>query len=232
MAIEKGIPSNFLGMTQKALGTEIGLDIPELGINKGDSVDYAVQQIWGYLSNLSSEEQGDDTIDADLSCLGGSGNSLCASKITNRIFKYTLTPKSSGDVDFSWDMSAIRDALPKGYSTLSVSIIANSSQSILPLMNSNSIKASGSFNLKYYPVAVDVKFRISTTCGQIELQLSLNLNNPALTGDYATTMDLRDFTSGSLQSLTRKQYDEMISQEICLLKNQIALLQEQISNGN
>lgn len=225
--MERTIAENCgAGNTHNAVCVKVGIDIPDLDIKSGDNLDWVLQQL-GIQSTTGSEEISvPDTINANLHCLGGSGNSVCASKILVRNLVYNLKPGSSGTTLFSWDLSSIRGSLAADYSVLSISVVANSGSSTSALLNSSSAKASVTFYTTNYPITVDIRMRINTPCGQIELSKTISLFNPSDSGNKVVIMELNDFTSSTIQDLTQDEYNELIACEICIIKDRVTLLEE------
>lgn len=227
MAVDREIPGNCLGNITNASCVKIGIDIPELDIKAGDNLNYAIQQLAG---TVEVEEDTGGNIDSNLYCLGGSGSSICASKITNRTMTYTLTPGVG--VLFGWDLTAIRDSLPSDYNIISIEVAGNSASSVPALFISSSPKSSVTIASSYYPVVVTVKIRITTPCGQIELSKTINLYDTSQSGSRVAVMELADFTTSTIQAMDQNGYNELLARELCNLRDQIAVLQDQLDNAN
>lgn len=224
---EKQIPGNCVGVTYNARCIKIGVDMPSIGADSGDSLDYALEKIDEKLSGEIESQQTQDTINSNLSCLGGSGTSICASKITSRVLEYTLKPNNASGIDFSWDLKAItQQNLPTGYSITTISVVANSGNKIVPLLDSAAPKATYTFQGTDYPISIDIKVRISTSCGQIELSKSISLINTAEVGTKSTIMSLNDYTNSSIQDVTQDQFNEIVASEICGLKDRMGIVEE------
>lgn len=222
--MERQIPDNCLGNTVNARCVKTEVSIPDLDIQSGDNLDWVIEK----LANQESvtQETNSDFISGNFYCLGGSGSSVCASQIAVRTMSYSTTIGGSGSVSFSWDLTLIRSSLPSAYSVTSISVVANSPNSVNALLSSSSAKSSVTFNISSYPVTVDFKIRVNTTCGQIELTKTINLYNSADTGNKTAIMDLADYTSNSIQNITQDQYNELVASEICLLKDRVMLIEE------
>jgi len=221
---EKQVPADCIANVTNAKCVKVGINIPALGVDIGDSLDYVLEKLAGVIDLTPNDDQ-DDTVDANMYCLGGSGSSLCVSQIVNKTIRYGCTINSIGEINFAWDMSDIRSALPSGFSIISSSIVINGTKSTLPLLSTNNINSSVVINPSEYPVVADMKIRITSPCGQIELLKTINLYNTAEVGDKIAIMDVRDYTTGSAQDLTVKAYRELVNREMCSVKDRILLLE-------
>lgn len=226
---DRQIPAYCLANTAEAACVKVGVNIPELDIREGDSLDYVIERLAS--NSIAVEDSTANQVNANLHCLGGSGNSLCAAAVSVRTLRYSCTPDTGGGVDFTWDMNSIKEGLPPGYSIITSSTVINGSKAVLPLLSSPSLKSSLFIQNTEYPVTADFKVRISTPCGQIELSKTVSLFNASDRGEKIAIMSLRDFTAQSIQDITPNQYYELVAMEICSVKDRLVLL-EQIPDLN
>lgn len=221
----KEVPAQYVGNVTPAASIKVGIAIPSLGVEIGDSLDYVLEQINKIPITIDNDDQ-DDHVDANMYCLGGSGNSLCVSAIVNRNIIYGCSYNNVGEISFSWNLNNIRSDLPQGYSIMSSSIVVNGSQSTLPLLSTAILSSSLIINPSEYPAVVDIKLRINSPCGQIELYKTINLFNTSEVGEKVAPMDVKDFTTGTAQDLTVKHYRELINRELCTIKDRVQLLEK------
>jgi len=224
--MERNIPDFCLGKKTKALCSETSLSVPALNIQPGDNIDYVLHQI---IESSPVLEESSNFISSKLFCIGGNGNSICASKIIVRNLSYAVAAGTPGEILFSWDMDDIRSSLPAGYTVFSVDVEGHSPNSISTLFNSSSIRAAANISFKKYPITVDFRLRIITDCGQIELVKSVYLYNPSLTGTFIKVMDLKDYTAEAIQDITQNEFNELLAGEICTIKDRISVIEDDIN---
>lgn len=150
-------------------------------------------------SNGTSSPEGDITTDDITSkSLVRDTSNLCASNIVKRDFYYTLSSGASTST-FAWNMVDIRTNLPTGYRVGLVRVRASGSTAAgrNVIADSSSISGGVSLGPNNYPVTVDFMLRITSPCGDIDMQKTITLQNPSKTGKFVIVLDARDLNPQS-----------------------------------
>lgn len=184
-------PSNCMGLEQSTLCV--------YSSDTGESLNTIIKRLEG-ISTPSSPSLVDDISTDDIISTSVVRNpaSTCATKIVNRTFNYTITAASSSS-DFSWSLLDVMTALPKSYSvaTVRVKAVGNGTNTSKTLVDSNNLSAGFSIDLSQYPVTVDFLIRVQSPCGDIDLEQSVYLINPAQTGKYNSTLSVKELLSST-----------------------------------
>lgn len=117
----------------------------------------------------------------------------CASSILNRSFMYSLKSTSTTST-FGWNLQEVRSNLPHNYALAltRVRITGNTNAGRNVIVDSNKVANAVSVGLNSYPITVDYLMRITSPCGDIDMEYTSKITNPANTGSFSATLSAKD----------------------------------------
>ena len=203
-----------------------GDDFPELGIEKGTSLNTVVNKLIQALKSTSNTQK--SNVSADDIKINGNNLSLtgkitpCASKIVNRDFYYEVNSDASG-ITFSYNLNDILNNLPKetvgAYGT-DVSIIGTAAYGPINILMSNKAINGIYIPLDKFPIIVNFKVYLNSTCGSIELIKRVTIDSSNAKGKFYTSLDLNE--SGSTKdSYTQTELNQMMISQVNELSRKI-----------
>lgn len=172
----------------------LGHDLSDLCIYHEDTGESLRSIINDLPSGSSTETATSITTDDVISkAMQRNSSSMCASKIVDREFTYSLS-SSQTSTTFSWNLSTFSANLPSGYqiATVRVRAVGNSSSGNNVIADSSSLSSGLTLSIDQYPVTVDFVIRITAACGNIDMEKSVVLTNPAATGKFRATLSAQD----------------------------------------
>lgn len=184
-----------------ACGIYTGPDVAALNIRSGDNLDAVLLKIIAGATNTTSqpvtENLNTDNITSK-SIIRNIG-SVSASKIIKRDFTYKVTTGSNGTTVFNWDLIPVIHQLPAGYEAAltKVKISGKPTTGTNVIADSKSPGANLTIPLDRYPVTVDLTIRVTSPTGNIDLQKTVDLINPSITGSYRAVLDALDLNPQS-----------------------------------
>lgn len=202
-----------------------------------DCVVYDGKSLSTYLNSIGSSQNssssGDEEITTDdivSKSLVRDSSNLCASNIIKRDFYYSLSSTTSSST-FAWNMLDIRTNLPTGYRIGLVRVRATGSTAAGRNVIADSNKISGGVPLgpNNYPVTMDFLIRVTSPCGDIDLEKTLTLQNPSRTGTYNVYLDARDLNPQSGEIGLTDQLN-MIEDNISNLQAKVGTLPDATSD--
>jgi len=219
--MEREILSNCLaGNVVNSSCTQITIDIPEYDIKKGDSLDWALTQITS--KNLETEAT-DASESPDLSCLGGNGNSLCASKIVYRGVELSITGNS-----VAWNMDSIAQELPEDYNITYGRASINSPNLNIPVYDGKGLTGTTEITLDLLPITIDLQIRIESPCGQLLMKTSKVVSTLSNESELDTLlMSVDYFGNESSSFLGQTEVNELLIQQICRLTSRLNTLEQE-----
>jgi len=220
--MEREILSNcFAGNVVNSSCTQITIDIPEYDIKKGDSLDWALTQITS--KSLETETVNTDE-SPDLLCLGGNGNSLCASKIVYRGAELSITGSS-----VAWNMDLIAQELPEDYSVTYGRVSINSPNLNIPVYDGKGLVGTTEIDLDLLPITIDFQIRIESPCGQLLMKASKVISTLSNESELDTLLMTIDYfgNESSSSSLDQTEVNDLLIQQICRLTNRLNTLEQE-----
>lgn len=176
----------------------------------------AVQAIIDRICSLNASQI---TTDASLFCVG-ENSSNCSAKLVNKTFSYSFSANDTY-TNFNWDLSSVTNSLPSGYSVMSYSVIVFGTTGKSSSIISESTKMTGGIRLqpRHFPATAEVKVRIATPCGTVELNKNIGVVNT--TDSFIGILNTKDLTGDKSGTLSVKEYQETIASELCHLKTKV-----------
>ena len=181
----------------------------------------AVQALIDRICSLNADQI---TTDASLFCIG-ENSSNCSAKLVNKTFNYSFSANDTY-TNFNWDLSNAVNALPSGYDVLSSSVIVFGTTGKSNSIISESTKTVGGIRLqpKHFPATAEIKVRVSTPCGTVELNKNIGVINT--TDSFVGIFNTKDLTGDKSGSLSVREYQETVASELCLLKTKVERLDD------
>lgn len=185
-----------------------------------DCVEYNSQSLKTYLDKTGTTAPSSDSGSSDITTdeitsksLVRNPGSVCGSKILNRTYEYTLTTSQTGSI-FGWNLSDVVKGLPTGYSASTTRVKLSGSTVNGKNVIADSRKQSGGVNINTdrYPVTVDVLVRVTSPCGDIDMESTLILSSPAKTGKYSAVLSVKDLNPATGEVVLTEQLDGLEAQ--------------------
>lgn len=125
-------------------------------------------------------------------------SSICSSQIIERQFTYSLSANQNSTT-FGWSLVGFIGALPSGYNSQTIRVRISGSTVNGKNVIADSSKASAGLNVRadQFPITVDVMVRVTSPCGDIDMERSLKLVSPATTGTLSATLNATDLNPQS-----------------------------------
>lgn len=210
---------------------QMGIEIQELGIECGDSLDSALlkvaglETIEGECTNeyvRAAESQTQPVQASDIMARAGTilsdGSSICASQLSSRNFSYSVENTSDSSI-LKYDLSYIK-TIPGSFNHISTTVTLAGGEGVI----GSSKSSADSFVIRpnQFPASVRIRSRFNSSCGQIELQKNINIQSNSSKGNFNGTMDLNDLTLSQENSdLNQEQYNQLLENEISRLKSRL-----------
>jgi len=140
-------------------------------------------------------------------------SSVCASNIINRQFSYSLSSTQSTST-LGWNLTGFISALPNGYSAAvtRVRVTGSTVGGRNVIVDSQTVSSGTGIRIDQYPVTMDVLIRVTSPCGDIDMQSSISIPNPTNTGTFTGNLNGNDLNPRSGEITLTEQLNNLESQ--------------------
>lgn len=204
-----------------------GPDIPDKGIQAGDRLNDVI-------SKLTASEEVVVEESMSINTQGVKSISSCATQITDTAFTYNISP-SNNTIIISW---TIPNNLPSGFNLYTTTVNAYGNGLI---GSSSSASDSISVPLNRFPVSLDIKQRVGTSCGDVVLSKTINLSSSLDAKVYKNYLEIEDLSNSaspqtseeainSIYSTLSRHQQSIEDFKVSDCESKINLLEQQLSN--
>lgn len=139
--------------------------------------------------------------------------SICGAKISDRNLNYKLS-SSRTTATFGWNLLSLVSNLPDGYElgVARIRVTGNSLSGDNSITDSSALSSGVSIGIDQFPVTADFSIRITSPCGDIDLEKSVKLFSPTNTGDFNATLTASDLNPLSGEIMLTDQLNNIESQ--------------------
>lgn len=185
-----------------------------------DCVVYNQRSLTSYIKDLENittpQEASEQALNTDLivsRSVVRNTSGACGSKIVTRSFTYTLSASQTGAV-FGWSLTDVIKALPKGYNSSVIRVKVSGATVDNRNLIADSRKQSGGVSIKtnQFPITADILIRVSTPCGDVDMESTVKVTSPGKAGTFTGTLKVMDLNPNTGEIVLTEQLNSLEAQ--------------------